>query len=760
MRNNILVLLFLFVGIGSLTAQINVTPQNNISTQQVVEDHFLGGGITVSNVRFNGQTTINSNQFGIFFNGDANDQQIADTAAPNVALRKGLVMVTGNVMDAAAGTSAGIVSSTAQPPSTDQTNVIPLMNALIDLGMGTQPKNDIAALSFDFVSIGDELFFRYVFASEEYPTFVCSSFNDAFGFFIDGPYDPLTGEYATNTPSAYNMRWMNIAIIPDSYPEVPVSINTVNGGTGGSGASNCIFTNTQFYRANTTNNCKMNGYTVALETKKVPILPCYMYKILIAICDVGDAASNSAVYLEANSFRADEYTLTIEQRGLSDGDTLIKGCSSARVHVELNRPRELGDADYNLTIETEMEPGIDFADIGRSIEIPIGQTSTFVDIDFFHGPDDIPGEVKTMMLISEETAASACVPRDTTFIYVRVPEPFTHTISNDTVFCRDMLPKRFWFEADTEGGIGDITYTWSDGDSIDKKSNSILITDEIIINLMIEDECNREIADKVEVGINEGFADISSDKVMVCEGDSIVLSCSEAEYYQWDAVPADLTLSAQASAQNPVVAPKFNTKYIVTTTDRYGCMAQDSLTVRVVPQIEARMKLSPTRVKFSDTEVEYSDISTGSISRFWDFGDGDVSHALFGTHVYPNLEEKEYTVMLIAENEACIDTAYGKVKVEPDFVIWVPNAFMPEAQGISSIFRPITSVDIDYELMIYTRWGNEIARINNPDGWDGKLPNGDYAKEGVYIWYLVYTDGDGVMQKLNGKINLIMGDGE
>src|SRR5690606_1780277 len=88
-------------------------------------------------------------------------------------------------------------------------------------------------LEFDFVPNGDSLMFRYVFASKEYPGYTCSSFNDAFGFFISGP--GINGPFSNNA--------INIALIPGT--DVPVAINTLNSGTpsGGNLASTCFNAN-------------------------------------------------------------------------------------------------------------------------------------------------------------------------------------------------------------------------------------------------------------------------------------------------------------------------------------------------------------------------------------------------------------------------------------------------------------------------------------------------------------------------------------
>lgn len=53
-----------------IRAQVVCTSQNGQSAQSVVENYFLGGGVEVSNVRFNGQLNVNSNQFGTFTNAD------------------------------------------------------------------------------------------------------------------------------------------------------------------------------------------------------------------------------------------------------------------------------------------------------------------------------------------------------------------------------------------------------------------------------------------------------------------------------------------------------------------------------------------------------------------------------------------------------------------------------------------------------------------------------------------------------------------
>lgn len=59
--------------------------------------------------------------------------------------------------------------------------------------------------------------------------YVCSQYNDAFGFFISGPFDENGNFVNIGGITPYINE--NIAIIPGSDPELPVTINTVNGGS-------------------------------------------------------------------------------------------------------------------------------------------------------------------------------------------------------------------------------------------------------------------------------------------------------------------------------------------------------------------------------------------------------------------------------------------------------------------------------------------------------------------------------------------------
>ena len=72
-------------------------------------------------------------------------------------------------------------------------------------------------LEFDFVPTSDTITFRYVFGSQEYFIYENTQYNDVFGFFLSGP--GING---------IPCQFINLAIVPNSNPPLPITISSVN----------------------------------------------------------------------------------------------------------------------------------------------------------------------------------------------------------------------------------------------------------------------------------------------------------------------------------------------------------------------------------------------------------------------------------------------------------------------------------------------------------------------------------------------------
>jgi hypothetical protein len=125
---------------------------------------------------------------------------------------------------------------------------------------------DAASFWANVVPSGDTLHVRYFFASEEYPEFVDSNFNDVMGVFVNG---------------------QNCALVPGT--DLPVSVNAVND-----------LRNADYYIDNQAGgngyNSAMDGMTVPL-TCSVPVQPDVPLRVEIAVADTADRSYDSAVAL-------------------------------------------------------------------------------------------------------------------------------------------------------------------------------------------------------------------------------------------------------------------------------------------------------------------------------------------------------------------------------------------------------------------------------------------------------------------------------
>jgi hypothetical protein len=124
------------------------------------------------------------------------------------------------------------------------------------------------SLKFDFTSASGNVFFNYVFASEEYNEFVGSQFNDSFQLLLNG---------------------VNIALLPGGGG--PVTINNLNNGI-----------NSAFYKDNTSGifDTQFDGLTTVLSATASGLVGTNTFEFLIA--DVGDANLDSGVFIQAGTF--------------------------------------------------------------------------------------------------------------------------------------------------------------------------------------------------------------------------------------------------------------------------------------------------------------------------------------------------------------------------------------------------------------------------------------------------------------------------
>ena len=91
---------------------------------------------------------------------------------------------------------------------------------------------------------------------------------------------------------------------------------------------------------------------------------------------------------------------------------------------------------------------------------------------------------------------------------------------------------------------------------------------------------------------------------------------------------------------------------------------------------------------------------------------------------------------------------------------YVPNAFTPNGNGDNDTFIPVKTIDGEYLLNVYNRWGELChTAFGIKASWDGRCANGDVAPSEAYIWEIIYQNPDpkGADPEtiLRGTVNLL-----
>ncbi len=227
-------------------------PVDTSATALDMAEAIFGDGVTVVSASYTGDNLSS----GIYTDGD--------TVAPGVTPSDtGVILSTGNATDIT-NSSGQANQSSSTTTNTSGVNNDADFNALA--GIRTY---DAAFLEVDFIPDGDTLSLQFVFASDEYPEWVNSIYNDIVGVWSNG---------------------------------VPVDLNVGNGDTD---PGNINQTDTQnLYIDNTASayNTEMDGFTVTL-TLTIPVVPGQVNSLKIGIADVGDSSYDSNLLIAGDSLQ-------------------------------------------------------------------------------------------------------------------------------------------------------------------------------------------------------------------------------------------------------------------------------------------------------------------------------------------------------------------------------------------------------------------------------------------------------------------------
>lgn len=250
----------------------------------------------ISNVHF----------YGVYGPTDQRSLAYFEYEGTDFPIDKGLILATGDV-NGVGGQSpegpndiaGGALSNNGGHLMTGDPDLTPLVS---------QPVRDGSHLVFDFKPFKPDVSFDFVFASEEYPQYSNSTFNDIFGFFVT--------ELPSGTP-------FNIAYFPDGH--TPVTINNSNWGRISSSNNDATHLGTPLpdkvnpqwhvpiYQGDPL--MEYGGRTIKLTAKANGLSTSKTYRLSLKVANVDDQAWGSAVFLSNLDLGAPEVGLDTPYMG-------------------------------------------------------------------------------------------------------------------------------------------------------------------------------------------------------------------------------------------------------------------------------------------------------------------------------------------------------------------------------------------------------------------------------------------------------------
>jgi gliding motility-associated-like protein len=696
-----------------LSAQLAIN--TGWTPNQLVQNVLVGTGVVITNVTYTGAAVA----IGEFNNG----------GTTNIGLNRGIIMSSGAATIAVGPNNSGSAGQSNNQPGDPQ------LAALIP----GYTCNDASVLEFDFVPLSDTIRFRYVFASDEYPEFSGSSFNDVFGFFISGPQPGLPVPYLN-----YNMARLPIT-------NLPVTINTVNNGTGGNGP--CM--NCQYYVNNNAGiTIQYDGFTTVL-TAWAAVVPCQQYHFKIAVADAGDYIYDSAVFLEENSFSTDAITVSTDYTVPGAGANAIEGCNYAVVKFKLAKWYTDTFWVHIDTVYGTATNGIDFSLIPDSIGIPPYQTLGQLIIDPF-----VDYTTEGTEWVHIVIPSSVCT-KDTVHVPIIDYVPITITVANDTAICQSQA--NLWVQP--INGAPPYTYNWTPTTNLSNPAipNPIAappVTTTFVVAVSDGTSCP-PVLDSIKVTVNPmpmvSFT-INPDPAEGCEPYTVSFTdFSNPSIQSWNWNFGDGSNSNQQNPTHTYMAGQFDVSLEVTTADGCSSILSVADLVLVHPTPTAFFDADPWVASVDFPNINFIDMSINAAQWGWNFGDPSSGAANTSTiqnpsHAYAS--EGEYIVILtVISPYGCIDTVQRTVKIVVDR-IKIPNIITPNGDGVNDFLEIENAEYLDWsELIIYNRWGKRIAKFdgynNSSVRWDAEGMN-----DGVYYYIFKYktyfTEAE-----LNGTITVM-----
>ncbi|KMQ69401.1 gliding motility protein [Chryseobacterium sp. FH2] len=585
-------------------------PESAYSITQLVKDVLITGGSTC--------TTANVSGVGVSPNLSASDQGRSwgffNKGTTSFPFEKGIVLMTGQARKAGNTFQSGQLNDGL--PTGGDTDLATA------LGVNNNELHDATYIEFDFVPTSTEVTFRYLFASEEYEGNFPCTIGDGFALLLR----PASGGPYTN-----------LAVLPGGAGPVSVTnihpSTKFDGGQMNCPAVNAAY----FGGYNTTNiQTNFSGRTVPL-TAKATVVPGQTYHFKMVLADYQDSNYDSGVFLEAGSFNIgvkildpagaqlppsvnmcdntpQTFTASVQGSGatyqwlLNDvpiagqtgasytatqpgvytvqvflpgntcpgtaSVTVVGGTSPTVQNSTLTTCYTAGNAVFNLTsAQTSISttPGATFAYYVNQADAVAGNGNTIAAPTAYSSAGNQTIYVLVKNGFCSKIAELQLIKAPQMTVSIAPPTVLTCTNSQITLDASaSVYPAGSTFSWTTAGGN-----IVSGADTLNPVVNAAGTYTLTISNIYQPGNLTCTTSGTVTVTGNSAppTTGLTASKILICAGESVVLTASGGATYNWVGLPG--------TGNTQTVSPTTTTTYTVTAVGANGCVSQNPATITI-----------------------------------------------------------------------------------------------------------------------------------------------------------------------------------